>query len=315
MQCKSQVERTTWPDANGYYGDFGGRFVPETLVTPLLELEEALHQASRSSSFTSELESLLSTYAGRPTPLFHSARFSEMAGGGKLYLKREDLLHTGAHKINNTLGQALLAKFMGKQKVIAETGAGQHGVATAAAAALLGLECRIFMGEEDMRRQAPNVFRMNLMGAEVTPVSAGTATLKDAMSEAMRHWATHIKDTFYVIGSVAGPHPYPMMVARFQAVIGQETRSRILEIEGKLPSKVIACVGGGQQRCGNIPWISRRRGCCTPGRGSRGARHRDGQTRSHLVRRAAGGIPRLEIVCPSGRRRPGSRSPFHFRRS
>lgn len=250
MQCKSQAEQKTWPDSNGYYGDFGGRFVPETLITPLLELEEAFRQACRSSSFQAELNGLLRTYAGRPTPLFHAARFSERIGGARVYLKREDLLHTGAHKINNTLGQALLAKFMGKGKVIAETGAGQHGVATAAAAALLGLECRIFMGEEDMRRQAPNVFRMGLMGAEVTPVTAGTATLKDAMSEAMRHWATNIRDTFYVIGSVAGPHPYPLMVAHYQAVIGGETRRQILEAEGKLPSKVIACVGGGSNAAG-----------------------------------------------------------------
>jgi len=238
------------PDSNGYYGEFGGRFVPETLITPLLELEEAFHKAIGSSAFQTELDRLLSTYAGRPTPLFHAARFSEKAGGARVYLKREDLLHTGAHKINNTLGQTMLAKFMGKGKVIAETGAGQHGVATAAAAALLGLQCRIFMGEEDMRRQAPNVFRMKLMGAEVTPVTAGTATLKDAMSEAMRHWATYIEDTFYVIGSVAGPHPYPYMVGYFQQVIGRETRKQILEAEGKLPAKVIACVGGGSNAAG-----------------------------------------------------------------
>jgi tryptophan synthase beta chain len=250
MQRKSQAEQTARPDPNGYYGEFGGRFVPETLITPLLELEDAFHEASRSQSFVTQLEKLLRTYAGRPTPLFCSTRFSESTGKGKLYLKREDLLHTGAHKMNNTLGQALLAKFMGKGRVIAETGAGQHGVATAASAALLGLECRIFMGEEDMRRQAPNVFRMKLMGAQVTPVTAGTATLKDAMSEAMRHWATNIRDTFYVIGSVAGPHPYPFMVAKFQEVIGLETRKQILEAEGRLPAKVIACVGGGSNAAG-----------------------------------------------------------------
>ncbi|MFH1112530.1 MAG: tryptophan synthase subunit beta [Pseudomonadota bacterium] len=250
MQCTSQAGPKAQPDSNGYYGEFGGRFVPETLITPLMELEEAFHRGTGSPAFLSELDRLLGTYAGRPTPLFHAARFSQKVGRARVYLKREDLLHTGAHKINNTLGQVLLAKHMGKAKVIAETGAGQHGVATAAAAALMGLECRIFMGEEDMRRQAPNVFRMKLMGAEVTPVTSGTATLKDAMSEAMRHWATYIDDTFYVIGSVAGPHPYPLMVSTFQQVIGQETRKQILDVEGKLPAKVIACVGGGSNAAG-----------------------------------------------------------------
>lgn len=250
MQCEIRNEKDAWPDPNGYYGEFGGRFVPETLITPLLELEDAFQLATRSKSFVNKLELLLRTYAGRPTPLFYAERLSQSFGRGKLYLKREDLVHTGAHKMNNTLGQALLAKFMGKDKVIAETGAGQHGVATAAAAALLGLSCRIFMGEEDMRRQSPNVFRMRLMGAEVFPVSSGSATLKDAMSEAMRYWATNVRDTFYVIGSVAGPHPYPLMVKSFQAVIGRETRKQILEAEGSLPQKVIACVGGGSNAAG-----------------------------------------------------------------
>jgi tryptophan synthase beta chain len=250
MQCVNPETRATLPDSNGYFGEFGGRFVPETLITPLLELEESFFKATASPAFVTELQRLLSTYAGRETPLFHAARLSEKMGGGKLYLKREDLLHTGAHKINNTLGQALLAKYMGKPKVIAETGAGQHGVATAAVAALLGLECRVFMGEEDMRRQAPNVFRMRLMGTEVVPVTAGTATLKDAMSEALRYWATNVRDTFYVIGSVAGPHPYPLMVRHFQSVIGRETRRQIMEAEGKLPTKLIACVGGGSNAAG-----------------------------------------------------------------
>lgn len=250
MQCTTRPAPMLRPDAKGYYGEFGGRFVPEILITPLLELEEAFWAMTDSADFVKELDLLLETYAGRETPLFHAARFSERVGGGKLYLKREDLLHTGAHKINNTLGQALLARRMGKRKIIAETGAGQHGVATAAAAALLGLECKVFMGVEDIRRQAPNVFRMKLMGTEVIPVSAGTATLKDAMSEAMRHWATNIRDTFYVIGSVAGPHPYPLMVRKFQAVIGQETRRQILKAEGKLPKKIIACVGGGSNAAG-----------------------------------------------------------------
>lgn len=238
------------PDPRGYYGEFGGRFVPETLMTPLLELEDAFLSAVASSKFGKDLEELLRTYAGRPTPLFLAARLSRVCGNARIYLKREDLLHTGAHKINNTLGQALLAKFMGKHKIIAETGAGQHGVATAAAAALLGLQCRVFMGEKDMVRQAPNVFRMRLMGADVVPVTAGTATLKDAMSEAMRHWATHVRDTFYVIGSVAGPHPYPLMVGHFQSVIGKEASSQILEAEGSLPGHVVACVGGGSNAAG-----------------------------------------------------------------
>jgi len=250
MQHATGETQAKWPDPHGYFGEFGGRFVPETLITPLLELEEAFFASRQSPEFARELDSLLRDYAGRETPLFCASRLSEKLGGGKLYLKREDLLHTGAHKINNTLGQALLAKHMGKLKVIAETGAGQHGVATAAAASLLGLECRVFMGEEDMRRQAPNVFRMRLMGTEVVPVTAGTATLKDAMSEAMRYWAAHVHDTFYVIGSVAGPHPYPLMVREFQSVIGRETRRQILEAEDKLPKKVMACVGGGSNAAG-----------------------------------------------------------------
>lgn len=250
MQSTRLAQQDRQPDSRGYYGAFGGRFVPETLMTPLLELEDAFDEALRSRKFIQELDRLLHTYAGRPTPLFHSERLSKACGAARIYLKREDLLHTGAHKINNTLGQALLAKFMGKRKIIAETGAGQHGVATAAAAALMGLECKVFMGEKDMERQAPNVFRMRLMGTDVIPVTAGTATLKDAMSEAMRHWATYVRDTFYVIGSVAGPHPYPMMVAKFQAVIGAEARRQILELEGSLPHKVIACVGGGSNAAG-----------------------------------------------------------------
>ena len=250
MRYTDELPLTDYPDSNGYFGEFGGRFVPETLITPLIELEEAFLRIGSSPEFTQELDGLLSTYAGRPTPLFFAERLSEKLGSGKLYLKREDLLHTGAHKINNTLGQALLAKRMGKQRVIAETGAGQHGVATAAAAALLGLECKVFMGEEDMRRQAPNVFRIKLMGAEVIPVTTGTATLKDAMSEALRHWATYVNDTYYIIGSTAGPHPYPLMVRKFQSIIGREARRQILEAEHRLPGKVIACVGGGSNAAG-----------------------------------------------------------------
>ena len=250
MPYTDELPSTVYPDSHGYFGAFGGRFVPETLITPLLELEEAFLSIGSSAEFAQRLDSLLSTYAGRPTPLFFAERLSEKLGSSRIYLKREDLLHTGAHKINNTLGQALLARRMGKPKVIAETGAGQHGVATAAAAALLGLECKVFMGAEDMRRQAPNVFRMKLMGAEVIPVTAGTATLKDAMSEALRHWATYVNDTFYIIGSTAGPHPYPLMVRKFQSVIGREALEQILEAEQRLPKKVIACVGGGSNAAG-----------------------------------------------------------------
>jgi tryptophan synthase beta chain len=215
-----------------------------------MELEHAFRTASESAEFINRLESLLHTYAGRETPLFLAERLSAHAGSARIYLKREDLLHTGAHKINNTLGQALLAQYMGKTKVIAETGAGQHGVATAAAAALLGLECKVFMGEEDMRRQAPNVLRMRLMGAEIAPVRSGSATLKDAMNEALRYWAGHCDDTFYLIGSVAGPHPYPLMVRHFQSIIGREARRQVLSAEGRLPDKVIACVGGGSNAAG-----------------------------------------------------------------
>jgi tryptophan synthase beta chain len=216
----------------------------------LLELEAAYREAKGDPAFQASFQELLAQYAGRPTPLFSAKRLTASAGGAKIYLKREDLAHTGAHKINNTLGQVLLAHWMGKRKVIAETGAGQHGVATATAAALFGMECKIFMGTEDVRRQAPNVQRMRLLGAEVVPVASGTGTLKDAMNEAMRYWVGSVRDTFYVIGSVAGPHPYPMMVRDFQRVIGDETRRQILDQEGRLPNVLIACVGGGSNAMG-----------------------------------------------------------------
>ena len=238
------------PDEHGHFGPYGGRYVAETLMPALLELEEAFHAASAEAGFRAEFQHLLRNYAGRPTPLFHARRLSERCGGAAIWLKREDLLHTGAHKINNTLGQCLLARRMGKRKVIAETGAGQHGVATAAAAALLGLECRVFMGAADVDRQAPNVRRMRLLGAEVTPVDAGTATLKDAMNEALRFWVGAVRDTFYVIGSVAGPHPYPLMVREFQRVIGEEARRQILSAGGRLPDALAACVGGGSNAMG-----------------------------------------------------------------
>lgn len=240
----------TLPDARGHFGPYGGRYVAETLMPALLELEKAYHQITPQPDFQEELAALLTHYAGRPTPLFAAQRLSDENGGARIYLKREDLAHTGAHKINNTLGQGLLARRMGKQKLIAETGAGQHGVATATTAALFGMQCHIYMGVEDIRRQAPNVLRMKLLGAEVVPVDAGSGTLKDAMNEAMRSWVTRVQDTFYVIGSVAGPHPYPAMVRDFQQVIGIEARRQILEATGRLPDLLVACVGGGSNAMG-----------------------------------------------------------------
>jgi tryptophan synthase beta chain len=240
----------TAPDEKGHFGIYGGRYAAETLMPALLELEAAYLSAKKDKEFQQELGRYLQDYSGRETPLYFARRLTEKLGGAKIYLKREDLGHTGSHKINNTLGQALLAQRMGKQRVIAETGAGQHGVATATVAALFGMECQIFMGEEDIRRQAPNVFRMQILGAEVIPVSSGTATLKDAMNEAMRQWVARVRDTYYVIGSTAGPHPYPMMVRDFQSVIGKETRRQILKQEGRLPDLLIACVGGGSNAMG-----------------------------------------------------------------
>ncbi|OQX23090.1 MAG: tryptophan synthase subunit beta [Desulfobacteraceae bacterium IS3] len=240
----------TYPDPRGHFGPYGGRYVGETLMPALLELEKAFFDIAHDPGFQYEFHDLLHHYVGRPTPLFHAKRLSTHLGGAAIYLKREDLAHTGAHKINNTLGQALLARWMGKKKVIAETGAGQHGVATATVAALFGMECRVFMGTEDIQRQAANVQRMRLLGAEVIPVSSGTGTLKDAMNEAMRYWSGAVHDTFYVIGSVAGPHPYPVMVRDFQKVIGEEARSQILKETGKLPNMLIACVGGGSNSMG-----------------------------------------------------------------
>ena len=234
----------------GHFGPYGGRYVAETLMPAVIELEAAWRSIGALPDFARELETLLTDYAGRPTPLFFARRLTEHCGGARIYLKREDLTHTGAHKINNTLGQGLLARWMGKKKVIAETGAGQHGVATATAAALFGMECRIFMGTEDIRRQGPNVRRMELLGARVVPVSSGTGTLKDAMNEALRYWVAAVRDTFYVIGSVAGPHPYPIMVRDFQRVIGDEARRQILAADGRLPDLLVACVGGGSNAMG-----------------------------------------------------------------
>lgn len=247
----------TLPDHNGRFGLFGGRFVPETLMNALIELEEAYSRFSEDEEFNKELNYLLSEYSGRETPLYFAEQLTRHLGGPKIYLKREDLNHTGAHKINNALGQGLLAKRMGKKKVIAETGAGQHGVATATVAALLGLECKVFMGEEDTQRQQLNVFRMRLLGAEVIPVTSGTRTLKDAGNEALRYWVSNVEDTFYVLGSVVGPHPYPMMVRNFQRVIGDETRRQIQELEGRLPDVIVAAVGGGSNAIGMFyPFIN-----------------------------------------------------------
>jgi tryptophan synthase beta chain len=238
------------PDELGHFGVYGGRFVPETLVAPLEELTAAFREAHADPEFQKQLAELLINYAGRPTPLFFAGRLTEHAGGAKIYLKREDLLHTGAHKINNTLGQVLLARRMGKTRIIAETGAGQHGVATATVCALFGLDCVVYMGAEDMRRQALNVFRMQLLGAEVRAVDAGSRTLKDAINEALRDWVTNVADTYYLLGSALGPHPYPVMVREFQSVIGRETRDQILDRESRLPDALIACVGGGSNSIG-----------------------------------------------------------------
>ncbi len=237
-------------DIPGRFGEYGGRYVPEVLIAALDELEDAYPKISQSSEFRAELDGLLATYAGRPTPLTFARRMTDELGGAKIYLKREDLAHTGAHKINNVIGQCLLARYMGKRRVIAETGAGQHGVATATACALLDLECEVYMGEEDVERQALNVFRMELLGARVHPVSSGSKTLKDAINESMRDWVTHVRDTYYCIGSVMGPHPYPTMVRDFQRVIGIEARQQMLDTEGRLPDVLVACVGGGSNAMG-----------------------------------------------------------------
>jgi tryptophan synthase beta chain len=238
------------PDTRGYFGPYGGRFVPETLVAPIDELAEAYLEARRDPAFRGELERLFKEYVGRPTPISEARRLSGHAGGARVFLKREDLAHTGAHKINNAIGQALLAARMGKSRIVAETGAGQHGVATATACALLGLECHVYMGTEDMERQALNVFRMRILGAEVRRVDAGSRTLKDAINEAMRDWVANVQDTYYLLGSVLGPHPYPLMVREFQSVIGREARAQILAQAGGLPDAIVACVGGGSNAIG-----------------------------------------------------------------
>ncbi len=241
---------TELPDPSGHFGVYGGRFVAETLMEPLDELTAAYERLKNDATFQAELDRDLADYVGRPSPLYFAERWSKLLGGAKIYLKREDLNHTGAHKVNNTIGQALLAKHLGKTRIIAETGAGQHGVASATVAARLGLECVVYMGAEDVKRQALNVYRMKLLGAEVVPVESGSKTLKDALNEAMRDWVTNVDNTFYIIGTVAGPHPYPMLVRDFQAIIGREAKQQIIEAEGRLPDALIACVGGGSNAIG-----------------------------------------------------------------
>ena len=282
------------PDAGGHFGPYGGRFVPEVLMAPLEELEHAYEEARRDPGFRPSWPTCCANYAGRPTPLYHARRLSETLGGAKIYLKREDLLHTGAHKINNCLGQALLARRMGKQRIIAETGAGQHGVATATVCALFGLDCVVYMGDEDMRRQELNVFRMRLLGAKVRGVDSGSRTLKDAISEAMRDWVTNVRTTHYLLGSALGAHPYPMMVRDFHRVIGDEARAQILEAEGRLPDAIFACVGGGSQRHRHLPRLPRRSR-------RRADRRRSGRPRPR-TRRARGALRRRR--CPASCREP-----------
>ena len=247
---ESAMNAASMPDENGHFGIYGGRFVAETLMTPLEELEVAYTASKNDPTFQKELDDDLAHYVGRPSPLYHAQRLTKLWGGAQVYLKREDLNHTGAHKINNTIGQALLAKRMGKTRIIAETGAGQHGVASATIAARLGLECVVYMGAEDIQRQAPNVYRMRLLGATVVPVTSGSRTLKDALNEALRDWVTNVDNTFYIIGTVAGPHPYPLLVRDFQTIIGREAREQSLNQTGKLPDALVACVGGGSNAIG-----------------------------------------------------------------
>ena len=238
---------STYPDERGHFGPYGGRFVGETLMAPIYELEQAYAKYKEDPDFQAEMDKDLAEFVGRPSPVYLAENWTNKIGGAQIYLKREDLNHTGAHKINNTIGQALLAKRMGKKRVIAETGAGQHGVASATVAARLGMECVVYMGAEDVKRQAQNVYRMKLLGAEVVPVESGSKTLKDALNEALRDWVTNVDDTFYIIGTVAGPHPYPELVRDFQAVIGREARQQMLDMTGKLPDALVACIGGGSR--------------------------------------------------------------------
>ena len=252
------IDFNAWPDVHGRFGDYGGIYVAETLIAPLEELTAAYMRLRHDPEFIAELDRDLKHYVGRPSPIYHAERLSKKIGGAQILLKREDLNHTGAHKINNTVGQALVAKRMGKRRIIAETGAGQHGVASATVAARLGLECVVYMGAVDIERQKINVFRMKLLGAKVVPVTSGSKTLKDALNEAMRDWVTNVDDTFYIIGTVAGPHPYPMMVRDFNAIVGREARGQMLDQYGRLPDALVACVGGGSNAIGLVPCVSQR---------------------------------------------------------
>ena len=306
------------PDSRGRYGPFGGRYVPETLMAPLEELEQAYGAARADSGFQTELDDLLRNFAGRPTPLQFASRLTSDLGGPRVYIKREDLLHTGAHKINNALGQGLLAARMGKKRVIAETGAGQHGVATATVAARLGLACTVYMGTEDMERQKLNVFRMRLLGAEVVGVESGSRTLKDAINEAMRDWVTNVATSHYLLGSVLGAHPYPQIVRDFQKVIGEEARAQIMQAEGRLPDTLIACVGGGSNAIGLfhafIPDNSVKMiGVEAGGRGKVARRARGASRRSQWIRRSAAGCPAGNVhVYLANRGRPNFHHTFHF---
>ena len=303
------------PDERGHFGPYGGVFVAETLIHALTELKREYLRARDDAQFQAEFAYELKHYVGRPSPVYHAKRLSEHLGGAQIWLKREDLNHTGAHKINNTVGQALLAKRMGKKRVIAETGAGQHGVAAATVAARFGMECVVYMGSEDIKRQAMNVYRMKLLGATVVPVESGSKTLKDALNEAMRDWVTNVESTFYIIGTVAGPHPYPMMVRDFNAVVGKELRTQMPEMIGRQPDAILACVGGGSNAMGVFypyiqdPTVQADRG----GSGRRGHCYRT--PRRHAVRRAARCAARQSHLSAAGRGRPDHRNALHLRRA
>ena len=300
---------TAMPDARGRFGDFGGRFVPETVMGALDELAAGYEAARADPAFAAEVDRLGRDYVGRPSPLYLAERLGEESGA-RIWLKREDLNHTGAHKINNAVGQALLAVRLGKRRIVAETGAGQHGVATATVCARFGLECHVYMGEEDIRRQHPNVVRMRMLGAELIPVTSGSATLKDAMNEAIRDWITNVETTHYLIGSAAGPHPYPVLVRDLQSVIGREAREQILEREGRLPDAVCACVGGGSNAIGLFHPFLEDGDVALLGR--RGRRRR-ARRRGHALARPRLGAARLALLRPRRRRRPGARVALHLR--
>ncbi len=303
------------PNERGRFGIYGGRFVPETLMPLILSLEKAYEEAKADPAFKAELNHLLKHYVGRPSPLYFAERLTEHLGGAKIYFKREELNHTGAHKINNVIGQILLARRMGKKRIIAETGAGQHGVATATACARFGLECIVFMGALDVERQKPNVFRMKMLGAEVRAVEQGAKTLKDAMNEALRDWVTNVHNTYYCIGTVAGPHPYPAMVRDFQCVIGEETRAQMLELEGRLPDSLVACIGGGSNAIGLVSPVPRRAADRDlRGRSGRAWARRSRWPRGLDQRRAPGRAARQPHLSSANRRRSDPRRPFDLRR-